>query len=76
MKHPSQSPSTQQQRRVLTQAGNADAYGFFNLLTGPELLQDVEELLPEHRERLFPSLSKVALFCSFWRPRLVDANRH
>ena len=23
-----------------------------------------------------PSLSKVALFCSFWRPRLVDAKRH
>jgi hypothetical protein len=22
------------------------------------------------------SLSKVALFCSFWRPRLMDANRH
>ena len=28
---------------------------FFNLLTTPELLSTVEELLPEHRERLYPS---------------------
>lgn len=54
MKHPSQNLSAQQQRRLLAQTGDADAYGFFNLLTGPELLEDVEELLPEHRERLFP----------------------
>lgn len=38
------------QRRVQSRIDNADAYGFFNLLTGPELLDDVEALLPEHRE--------------------------
>jgi hypothetical protein len=38
-------------RRVQTRVDNADAYGFFNLLTGPQLLDDVEGLLPEHRER-------------------------
>jgi hypothetical protein len=43
-----------QQRRVQQRAENIDACGFFNLLTGPELLDDVESLLPEHRERLFP----------------------
>jgi hypothetical protein len=26
---------------------------FFNLITGPELLETVEALLPEHRERKF-----------------------
>jgi hypothetical protein len=62
MKHPSQSPSAQQQRRLLAQAGNAEAYGFFNLLTGPELLEDVEELLPEHRERLFPPTETLSIF--------------
>ena len=29
-----------------------------------------------HDCQVVASLSKVALFCSFWRPRLVDANRH
>jgi hypothetical protein len=46
------------QRRVQTRTDNADAYGFFNLLTGPELLDDVEALLPEHRER--PLISRLA----------------
>mgnify|MGYP003572347112 FL=1 len=44
-----QSAATRQQRLVLSQANDTDAYGFFNLLTGPELLEDVEELLPAHR---------------------------
>ncbi|MBK1632600.1 hypothetical protein CKO31_18005 [Thiohalocapsa halophila] len=46
------------QRRVQSRIDNADAYGFFNLLTGPELLDDVEALLPEHRER--PLISREA----------------
>jgi hypothetical protein len=62
LKHPRQTLSTQQQRRVLAQAGNADAYGFFNLLTGPQLLADVEALLPEHRERLFPPTETLSIF--------------
>ena len=62
MNHRSQTFRSQQQRHVLAQAGNADAYGFFNLLTGPELLEDVEELLPEHRERLFPPTETLSIF--------------
>jgi hypothetical protein len=50
------------QRRVQARIDNADAYGFFNLLTGPELLDDVESLLPEHRERLFPPTETLAMF--------------
>ena len=62
MNHPSQTSSAQQQRRVLARADNSDAYGFFNLLTGPELLADVEALLPEHRERLFPPTETLSIF--------------
>jgi hypothetical protein len=43
-----------QRRRVQMRIDNADAYGLLNLLTGPQLLDEVESELPEHRERLFP----------------------
>ena len=62
MKHPSQTRRAEQQRRLLAHTENADAYGFFNLLTGPELLADVEGLLPEHRERLFPPTETLSMF--------------
>ncbi len=39
-----------------------DAYGFFNLLTGPELLEDMQGLLPAHRERLFPPTETLSMF--------------
>jgi hypothetical protein len=35
---------------------------FFNLLTGPELLEMTEALLPEHRERLYPPTQVLAMF--------------
>lgn len=38
-----------QQRRTHHLASNADAYAFFNLLTGPELFDQVESLLPDHQ---------------------------
>jgi hypothetical protein len=59
---PGRSTAARQQRRILTQAENADANGFFNLLTGPQLLADVEALLPDHRERLFPPTETLAMF--------------
>ena len=34
----------------------------FNLLTGPQLLDRVEGLLPEHRERLFAPTETLAMF--------------
>ena len=52
----------QQQRRVRRHAENSDPYAFFNLLTGPELLGEVESLLPEHRERLFPPTETLSMF--------------
>ena len=40
-----------QQQRVRAQVDDSDAYAFFNLLTGPELFDQVDMLLPPHRER-------------------------
>jgi hypothetical protein len=34
----------------------------FNLLTGPQLFDRVEALLPEHRERLFPPTETLSMF--------------
>jgi hypothetical protein len=60
--HPSHRPVTGQQRRVREYAGSADSYAMFNLLTGPQLLDQVEALLPEHRERLFPPTETLSMF--------------
>ena len=62
--HPNLRLRAQQQRRVHHRANQCDAYTFFNLLTGPELLDRVESLLPEHRERLFPPTETLSMFLS------------
>lgn len=51
-----------QDKRFHHHAGNGDSFTFFNLLTGPELLNTVESLLPEHRERLFPPTETLSMF--------------
>lgn len=51
-----------QQQRVRSQVRNSDAYGFFNLLTGPELFDKVESVLPQHRERRFPPTETLSMF--------------
>lgn len=51
-----------QHRRIRFYAQDTDAYGFFNLLTEPALLDTVESLLPEHRERLFPPTQTLSMF--------------
>ena len=53
---------THQQKRVRQHLENTDSYRFFNILTGPELLVEVESLLPEHRERLFPPTETLSMF--------------
>jgi Transposase DDE domain len=60
--HPSEPHAVGQQRRVGQIAGQADAANMFNLLTGPQLLDSVEALLPEHRERLYPPTETLAMF--------------
>ncbi len=60
--HPNQRARIHQQKRIITHASNSDSYTFFNLLTGPEFLDQVESLLPDHRERLFPPTETLSMF--------------
>jgi hypothetical protein len=60
--HPNPHAFVQQHRRVRRHARHSDAYSFFNLLTGPELFEKVESLLPKHRERLFPPTETLSVF--------------
>ena len=53
-----------QQRHVQRLATNTDACGFFNLLTSAPLFEQVESLLPAHRERLFPPTETLSMFCA------------
>ena len=60
--HPNQSASLLQQNRISHYAEGSDSYAFFNLLTGPDFLEKVESLLPDHRERLFPPTETLSMF--------------
>jgi len=40
----------------------SDSHAFFNLLTGPQWFDQVEALLPAHRERLFPPTETLSMF--------------
>ena len=60
--HPTRNVKSDQQRRVHTRATNSDSYDFFNVLTSPELFDQVEALLPDHRERLFPPTETLSMF--------------
>ena len=59
--HPNPRVRVQQQQRIRRRADQSDAYTFFNLLTSPALLDRVESLLPEHRERLFPPTETLSI---------------
>jgi hypothetical protein len=59
--HPNASACTLQ-RRVRNHVQRSDAYAWFNVLTGPELFEQVESLLPQHRERLFPPTETLSMF--------------
>jgi len=60
--HANPSACAQQQGRVRNHARSSDAYVFFNLLTGAELFDQVESLLPQHRERLFSPTETLSMF--------------
>jgi hypothetical protein len=66
--HPNAAGFAQQQRAtrraVCAHAANSNAYAFFNLLTGPQFFEQVESLLPPHRERLFPPTETLSMFLS------------
>jgi len=54
--------SQQHRSRISRQIRRAGAVDFFNLLTGPELLEMTEMHLPEHRERLYPPTVALSMF--------------
>ncbi|AWP21948.1 IS4 family transposase [Acidiferrobacter sp. SPIII_3] len=54
--------SKQHRQQISRRAQRVDAVGFFNLLTGPELLKVTEAHLPEHRERLYPPTVALSMF--------------
>jgi hypothetical protein len=60
--HASRNARAQQQAAVRAQVRSSDEYAFFNLLTGPELFDQVESLLPPHRERQFPPTKTLSMF--------------
>jgi len=49
-------------REIRRRAKQVDSMDFFNLITGPELLERLEALLPEYRERKFPPTVTLAMF--------------
>lgn len=54
--------SKQHRQQISRRVQRVDAVGFFNLLTGPELLDVTEAHLPEHRERLYPPTVTLSMF--------------
>ncbi|MFT5276159.1 MAG: hypothetical protein ACI9J2_002703, partial [Saprospiraceae bacterium] len=60
--HPNQHAHSFQQGRLRHHVKNTDSYQFFNLLTSTELIDKVESLLPEHRERIFPPTETLSMF--------------
>ena len=65
------SARVRQEQRVRRHAGDSEAYAFFNLLTGEGMLNEVESLLPAHRERLFPPTETLSMFLA----QALDADR-
>lgn len=57
-----QSQSQQHRGRIRRGVRQVGAVDFFNLLTGPELLEVTDSYLPEHRERLYPPTVTLSMF--------------
>jgi len=54
--------SQQHQHHIEAGVHEVQAVDFFNVLTGPQLLEKVEALLPEHRERQYPPTVTLSMF--------------
>jgi hypothetical protein len=52
----------QRRRSIGRRLGATEAVEYFNVLTGPELLETTEAALPEHRERLYPPTVTLSMF--------------
>lgn len=63
--------SQQHRERISRQIRQAGAVDFFNILTGPELLDMTDAHLPEHRERLYPPTVTLSMFMK----QVLEADR-
>ncbi len=52
----------QHRRKIHRRMKQTDAVDFFNVLTGPKLLEKTEAYLPAHRERLYPPTVTLSMF--------------
>ena len=62
--HLSHHSVTHQQKHISHYVENTDSHALFNLLTNPQLLDSIEELLSEHRERLYSPTETLSMFLS------------
>jgi hypothetical protein len=60
--HSAEFESQQHRKRISRRVREIEAVDFFNVLTGPELLDKTEAYLPEHRERLYPPTVTLSMF--------------
>ena len=60
--YPNHRPRTGQPQRVEHDVGTTGGEALFHLLTGPQRLEHVDALLPEHRERWFPPKETRSMF--------------
>ncbi len=63
--------SQQHRKRISRQIRQAGAVDFFNILTGPQLLDMTDAYLPEHRERLYPPTVTLSMFMK----QVLEADR-
>ena len=54
--------SQQHRNRIRRQVSKVGAVDFFNVLTGPQLLEITDAHLPAHRERLYPPTVTLSMF--------------
>lgn len=62
MHHATRTTLSQQPARINAHRAQCDTFTFFNLLTSDALLDTVEQLLPAHRERLYPPTETLSMF--------------
>lgn len=60
-----------QENRIRQLKNQSDSFDFFNVLTSDKLLSDLEALLPEHRERLYPPAETLSMFLA----QVMNADR-
>ena len=69
--HPMRGASVRQRFAFKSSLRSMDAYAFFDLLTDTAMLDEVDSLLPDHRERLLPPTETLSMFLA----QALDSDR-